>query len=159
MFLLYFIPSWFYYNYIEYILHSFSHNYNYKSYIYKLHKKHHLVHYPNNNSIRISPYKTDYYFKIFSDGFIANGIPFIGLLLIHCLILDKDLSININLCLLIDAYISDYIHTEIHIKDSWLEEYTWFQKKREKHLLHHKYLDKNFNIMTSFYDKMFNTYK
>ena len=50
MFLLYLIPTWFYYNFIEYFLHSLSHNN--KTYIYKIYKKHHTIHYPIKNLIK-----------------------------------------------------------------------------------------------------------
>ena len=68
-FLLYSIPSWFYYNFIEYNLHSSSHN-SYIKYIHKIHKKHHTIHYPISNLIQKSPYKTEFHNYIFSDGFI-----------------------------------------------------------------------------------------
>lgn len=155
MFLLYLIPTWFYYNFIEYFLHSLSHNN--KTYIYNIHKKHHTIHYPIKNLIQKSPYKTDFHKYIFSDGFLAHGIPFIGILIINTFLF-KEYSNKINTWLLINAYISDYIHTQIHTKDSWLEKYSWFLKKRDLHLLHHKKNKKNINIMTSIYDKLFNTY-
>ena len=42
--------------------------------------------------------------------------------------------------------ISDYIHTQIHIKNSWLEKYTFFIRCRENHILHPKYLNKNYAL-------------
>lgn len=155
MFLLYSIPSWYYYNLIEYFLHSLSHNN--KIYSYKIHKKHHTIHYPVKKLIQKSPYKTDIHKYIFPDGFLANGIPFLGILMLNYLLLGNS-SHNINIWLLIDGYISDYIHTEIHTENSWLEKYNWFKKKRELHLLHHKNIKENINIMTNIYDKLFNTY-
>ena len=60
--------------------------------------------------------------------------------------------------LLLFAYISDYIHTEIHIDGSWLEKYDWFIQKRNLHLIHHKRTNKNINIIDHSLDKLLNSY-
>ena len=51
--------------------------------------------------------------------------------------------LNLSFHIILNAYISDYIHTEIHTEGSWLEKYNWFQNKRKVHLLHHKITTKN----------------
>ena len=159
MFIFYSIPCWFYYNFVEYLLHTLSHSYNYGTYIYKLHKKHHTIHYPITKLMSISPYKTNYYLYILSDGTIAHGLPVLGIIYLNYKLLNYEIFINISCWLIINAYFSDYLHTEIHTQNSWLEKYEWFQKKRDLHLIHHKKTSKNINMMCSFIDKIFNTYE
>ena len=60
--------------------------------------------------------------------------------------------------LLLFAYISDYIHTEIHTFGSWLEKYEWFIHRRNSHFIHHKKHRKNINIIDYTFDKLNNTY-
>jgi len=51
-------------------------------------------------------------------------------------------------------YISDSLHTHIHIKNSPLEKYEWFLDLRKKHLIHYKYYLKNLNIIDPLLDNL-----
>lgn len=55
----FYIPgAWFIYHTMEYFLHRFSHNPK-SGYIYKIHKKHHTIHYPIK-ILMSKEYKTEY---------------------------------------------------------------------------------------------------
>ena len=118
---------------------------------------HHKKYYPISKILDIKPYKTGYTYNI-SDGMIAYGpsILFIFMIMYFMFHFNTYLIIVSEIILL--AYISDYIHTEIHIYGSWLEKYDWFIKKRKLHLIHHKKMNKNINIIDHTLDKVFNSY-
>lgn len=158
MFLYSIIPSYIYYNIFEYFLHSLGHNSKYGLYIYKYHKKHHKIHYPANKLLDYKPYKTDYKFNLFSDGLVAYSLPILFLGFVNYKVLDYESFVNLSINLFIFTYLSDYLHTEIHTKDSWLEKYEWFLKKRKIHFLHHKNVKKNKNVLNLKIDKFMNTY-
>lgn len=52
----------------------------------------------------------------------------------------------------------DYLHKQFHLKRSWLLRYTWFQKLKQLHLLHHINQGTNFSFLNHSYDKLSNTY-
>ena len=154
--------TWYLYHLIEYYLHKLGHNRNYGSYIYKIHTDHHKIHYPISKLMDTKPYRTGYTYSI-PDGMFAYGPPFIVLLssLYFCVDICIELSTYVTIVfeLLLLAYLSDYIHTEIHTDGSWLEKYYWFKRKRELHLLHHKKVIKNMNIIDHTFDKVNDSYK
>ena len=157
MYISFYIPgAWFIYHTMEYFLHRFSHNPK-SGYIYKIHKKHHTIHYPVK-SLTSDKYKTDYTYGI-SDGLLAHGPPTISTIGIFYIFLDTDSFIKLLSCILLTAYISDYFHTQIHLKKSWLDNNSWFIKMREIHFNHHKNMKKNFNIIDMNLDKLMKTYK
>lgn len=153
----FYIPTaWCIYHTMEYFLHRFSHNPK-SGYIYKIHKKHHTIHYPITKLIS-DKYKTDYTYGI-SDGLLAHSPPVIIILGYFYLFLDYKSFINLSSLILYFSYISDYFHTHIHTKNTWLNKYSWFLKMREIHFNHHKNTTKNFNVMDTTIDKIYNTYK
>jgi sterol desaturase/sphingolipid hydroxylase (fatty acid hydroxylase superfamily) len=153
----FYIPgAWFIYHTMEYFLHRLSHNPK-LGYIYKIHKKHHTIHYPITD-LMSDNYKTDYIYGL-SDGLLAHGPPTISIIRILYLFLDKDTFLKLSSCILFTAYISDYFHTHIHTRDSKFVEYPWFIKMREMHFNHHKNTSKNFNILDTNIDKLMKTYK
>lgn len=153
----FYIPGgWFIYNTMEYFLHRFSHSPK-SGYIYKIHKKHHTIHYPITN-LMSKEYKTDYIYGL-SDGLLAHGPPTISIVGLLYFFLDKDIFFKLSSCILFTAYISDYFHTHFHTQDSWLDNYQWFIKMREIHFNHHKNTGKNFNILNMNIDKLMKTYK
>jgi len=153
----FYIPgAWFIYHTMEYFLHRFSHSPK-SGYIYKIHKKHHTIHYPITHFMS-KEYKTDYTYGI-PDGLLAHGPPTISIIGFLYLFLDKDIFLKLSSCILFTAYISDYFHTHIHTHDSWLDNYRWFIKMREIHFNHHKNTRKNFNIIDMNIDKLMKTYK
>jgi hypothetical protein len=147
-----------YYHIIEYLLHSIGHNSNYGSYIYRYHKKHHTIHYPIQKLLDYKPYKTDYEYNLLSDGFVAYSLPILFLGFINYKVLDYESFINLSVNFILYTYLSDYLHTEIHIKGSWLEKYEWFKEKRRLHFLHHRNVKKNKNVFNLEIDKLLNTY-
>ena len=64
-FLFYNIISWYLYHCIEYLLHYLSHR-RYSGFMYKIHRKHHIVYYPINKIMDKKPYKTGYYYGLFA---------------------------------------------------------------------------------------------
>ena len=90
----FYIPgAWFIYHTMEYFLHRFSHNPK-SGYIYKIHKKHHTIHYPITD-LMSDKYKTDYIYGL-SDGLLAHGPPTISIIGILSLFLDKDTFLKLS---------------------------------------------------------------
>ena len=114
--------------------------------------KHHITHYSFKKPLDVTPFKCD----------TIYNIP-ISLIIYAPIILSLYYLLNIHLnyyysTLIITEvtlllFISDYIHTNIHIKNSWLEKYSFFIKCRNIHLLHHKNFTKNYSL--SGYDNTF----
>ena len=156
-FCFYIIPSWICYHMLEYFLHSLGHSYKYGSYIYRIHKNHHTIHYPTHKLLS-NGYRTNSIYGL-SEGVVAYGPPI--LIFFSCLYFIVELhTFFILLCeILLIAYLSDYLHCQIHLNGSWLEKYKWFQKKRKEHFIHHLNMNKNMNIIDFSIDKWNLTYK
>jgi len=152
----YLIPSWIIYHLLEYSLHSLGHSHRYGSYIYKIHKNHHTIHYPTNNLLS-NEYRTNPIHGL-PEGVIAYGPPMLLFYFFLYLVVKLDTFFIISGETLFVAFISDYIHSQIHLNRSWLEKYKWFQKKREAHFIHHKNVNKNMNIIDMTMDKLNGTY-
>ena len=154
-----FISSWYLYHCIEYCYHLLGHSRKYGGYIYTLHMNHHKIQYPIIKLMDIVPYKTGnkYYF---SDGEVAYIPP--SILITCCLykLLNFYNFIFIISEMILLATISDYIHKQIHIQDSWLEKYDWFLESRRLHLNHHKRININYSFAGLDYsmDKLAGTY-
>jgi len=156
-FLLYFIPSWFLYHSLEYLLHSLGHSHKYGSYIYKIHKNHHTLHYPTTKLLS-NEYRTTSIYGL-SEGVVAYGPPILLFFFSLSFMVKFDTFLIITSELLFISYLSDYLHSQIHLNGSWLEKYKWFQKKRKEHFIHHKNTIKNMNIIDFTIDKWRKTYK
>ena len=156
-FVSYFIPSWFLYHSLEYLLHSLGHSYKYGSYIYKIHKNHHTIHYPTTKLLS-NEYRTTSVYGL-PEGVIAYGPPILLFFSFLYFTVKFDTFLIITPELLFISYLSDYLHSQIHLSGSWLEEYKWFQKKRKEHFIHHRNMNKNMNIIDFTIDKLSKTYK
>ena len=157
-FLLYFIPSWFLYHSLEYLLHSLGHSYKYGSYIYKIHKNHHTIHYPSNKLLS-NEYRTTSLWGL-PEGVIAYGPPMLLFFFFLSFTVKFGTFLIITSELLFISYLSDYLHSQIHLNGSWLEKYKWFLIKRELHFNHHKKLNTNYSLggITYVFDKIFRTH-
>ena len=157
-YLLSFLPTWYFYHLMEYIIHTLSHNRKYGSYIYRAHLNHHKV-YPISQFSGKLPFK---YSKIVGipETFCVY-FPFIVIITIGFrLLLPYDLFIFVCSETYLLLFISDYIHTQIHIDGSWLETYPTFMKLRKYHYLHHLRRSKNMSLsgLDTIYDQLFDTY-
>jgi sterol desaturase/sphingolipid hydroxylase (fatty acid hydroxylase superfamily) len=121
----------------EYIFHSLGHIPHKWNLIHKLHITHHKDYYP------ITKLTSDKY-ESGGEGMIAYVPPSLIISFIMYLILDRQTYIISTIQLLLHAIINDYIHSQIHTTDSWLERYKWFQSCRRSHFIHHRKLTKNF---------------
>ena len=54
---------------------------------------------------------------------------------------------------------ANILHDSYHKDNTFLEKYKWFQGKRKEHFIHHKYMNKNMNIMDMTMDKLNKSYK
>lgn len=156
-FIIYFIPSWFLYHSLEYLLHSLGHSHKYGSYIYKIHKNHHTLHYPTTKLLS-NEYRTTSLYGL-SEGVVAYGPPVLLFFFFLSFTVKFGTFLIITSELLFISYLSDYLHSQIHLNGSWLEKYKWFQKKRKEHFIHHKNTIKNMNIIDFTIDKWRKTYK
>jgi len=51
----------------------------------------------------------------------------------------------------------NYLHTEMHVRDSWLENFSWFIRARRVHAIHHD-RDINYMVADHLWDRAFATY-
>jgi len=150
-----------YYSYLlgEYAIHRFSHYKHKYNLLYFNHMKHHKNHYTYSEVMKKSPFKCDTYFYIPVSLILHTPILLTIYYLIYVYIYAYSYFIitEINILLLI----SDYIHTNIHTVDNWLEDYTFFQQCRSIHFLHHKNLKKNFSLSgyDNTFDQLFKTFE
>jgi len=156
-FILYFIPTWFLYHSLEYLLHSLGHSHKYGSYIYKIHKNHHTIHYPRNKLLS-NEYKTSSIYGL-SEGVVAYGPPMVIFFFGLYFIVKLNTFLTITSEILLIAYLSDYLHSQIHLNGSRLEKYKWFLKKRKEHFIHHNNTNRNLNIIDFTIDKWNKTYQ
>ena len=147
-----FIATHLLYNTIEYIYHVLGHYKHKYNYIYKLHITHHKDYYP------ITLLQSDIY-KSNHEGFIAYTPPSLLLLIILYNILPIFYFYYIITQLFISASINNYIHTQIHLKITWLDKYDWFKEHRRLHFIHHRKLNKNYSFGYDYtLDKLNDTY-
>ena len=152
-FLFLIIPSWYLFHIFEYGLHKLSHSRKYGGYIYKIHMNHHKKYYPLSKFTDYEPYKTGKTL-IFTDGLKAFSLPSTIIIYTMYCVLDYLTFSYMLIQVLFFFYISDLLHTHIHMKDSPLEKYKWFIELRKKHLIHHKYYLKNLNIIDPLFDNL-----
>jgi sterol desaturase/sphingolipid hydroxylase (fatty acid hydroxylase superfamily) len=147
------ITTYFSYLFLEYSLHRLGHLRHRYNYIYFLHSKHHKEHYPVNNLLS-DKYRSN------NEGIIAYVPPIILLFGILYPIIEEEVWIHMIIQMTIHTFINDYIHINIHLKNSWLEKYEWFRKERHLHLKHHQNLQKNFSFgVDHTMDKLNHTFK
>jgi len=157
-FLFLLLPSWYMFHFLEYVLHKLAHSKKYGGFIYKIHLKHHKLHYPLKNFKSPKPYKTSQIF-IFSDGLIAFSLPISIIIYGTYNLLNYEIFKILIFQIFSFFYISDLLHTEIHLEDSVLEKYEWFLYLRNNHYIHHKTYNKNINIIDPTFDKLNKTFK
>ena len=79
-------------------------------------------------------YNTDYTYGI-SDGLLAHGPPTLTIIILLYYFLDYNSYIKLSSSIIFFAYISDYFHTHIHLKNTWLDKYKFFLKNYTKFIL------------------------
>ena len=52
-----------------------------------------------------------------------------------------------------------WLHACFHDESHWLNNFSWFQRERERHLVHHQEPDKNFSIASHFMDRWGGTWQ
>ena len=150
---LFFIGTFYVYNLFEYIFHRLGHIRNKYNIFYISHIKHHKLYYPANRFVRSDVHSDREGLKVYTP--LALFV-----LYIFYNILNYYYFIFFTSEIFILFLINDYIHNQIHLKDSWLERYNWFIKCRELHYIHHKKFINNssFSNIDTTIDKLFNTF-
>jgi len=144
--------TYYLFNSIEYVFHKLGHYRHKYNYIYNLHSHHHKKHYT------ITRLVSDTY-EHNNEGIIAYVPPIMIVLYSLYLGLDSETFNHVFIQLVIHSFVNDYIHTQIHIRNSWLERYDWFRESRRLHFIHHNKL--NYNMSFGFdytFDKLNGTY-
>ena len=56
--------------------------------------------------------------------------------------------------------VSDHLHQQYHVDGSWLEQFDWFMRRRERHFYHHYHMKRNMSLggMDSTVDRLLHTY-
>lgn len=140
---------------LEYFIHSIMHRRNLCYFLYKCHHSHHIT-YNIHEFTQNKPYQHDNSYIII--------IPIVMLIwmIVHFLF-----NFETTIIFIVSSgsllFITDYLHTQYHITNSWLETNCFtkqcFLKRRKLHLLHHKTVTKNLSLGgISIYDHLFNTY-
>jgi len=147
-----FIATHYLYNAVEYMYHKLGH-YNHKyNYVYKLHMLHHKKYYPVT-LLQSDEYRHNY------EGIVAYTPPTIIILYVFYTVLPYYYFMFILSQIGLNVYINDYIHTRVHLKNTWLDKYDWFLEIRRLHLTHHKKLYSNYSFGYDYtIDKLANTY-
>ena len=142
-----------YYSYllVEYTTHRVSHYKHKYNLLYHNHMNHHRVHYTFKEAVDILPFRYDTYLNMPISFILHTPLLLIIYYLLYRYLYTYSLFIITEINILL--FVSDYIHTNIHVKNSWLEKYSLFIKCRNIHLLHHKNFTKNFSL--SGYDNTF----
>lgn len=146
----YFMSEWF--------IHKLCHiNSPWTKILFRAHHKHHIT-YTINNFIMEEPYK--------SAGSEAVVLPLIfteWLICFYCMETYYFLLFATNTTFLL--LLSDYLHSQIHIQNSWLEKNKltkkWFLELRKLHFIHHQKVHKNLSLggVTFIFDRIFGSYK
>ena len=153
------VMTYYSYLFVEYGIHRFSHYKHKYNLFYYNHIKHHKKHYDYKNVIAKSPFKCDTYFYMPVSALLHLPILLISYYLVYQYLYYYSLFIITEVNILL--FISDYIHTNIHIKENWLEDYSFFRKCREIHKIHHKNYTKNYSLSgyDNTIDYLFETYQ
>ena len=156
-YLMFMIGSWQICNFLEYCLHFLGHIripiFPFSE-IHRIHMIHHKIHYPYNKLLSEDDY-------IDGGGAFAFG-PLIILLALffYCIIP----SFNLYCIFIVEAFTlvgaNTYLHSQFHIKGSWLEKYEWFIHRRYLHFYHHGHLTNNMSLggTDPTIDKLMKTY-
>ena len=139
----------FFLNFSENFVHQLSHDKNYK-WLYNDHHRHHVVDYPPSRLVRsdhVESITKVPYLVIISTGylffyFIFNSYYYI-LFITHCSLYFMVIST---------------LHSHYHLKDSPLERFDWFMRRRKLHHIHHLKTHKNFNLIFFTSDKLNQSY-
>src|SRR6266849_2318818 len=51
-----------------------------------------------------------------------------------------------------------YIDKQFHVAESWLGRFSWFRKKQQLHLVHHRHANCNFAVIDYFWDRVLGSY-
>ena len=148
--------SWYLCLFYEWCLHNIGHLRIRGNIFYTKHMYHHKIAYPYDKLLQVGPYKSD------GSGWIF--LPLIILLWtsIYWIVPNKKISTII----LIESggflIISDYLHTQYHVVNTWLEGFLgdWFIQRRQYHFHHHHHLHRNMSLggISTIMDRLFGTY-
>ena len=126
---------------MEWGLHKLGHINCKYNIIYHIHIEHHKLHYPVKNLLQNGPYKSG------KGGYIYGAIIFCIWIALY-LIVETKLVVTYIIFSALFIYISDHLHSQYHIKHSYLEKLVgdWFIKKREYHFQHHQRMDTHLSL-------------
>ena len=137
--------GYYFYHTMEYLFHRVAHK-PWSGYIHAYHSHHHTVCYPPKRLLAEAPYIT-------GDGsrYLTKGAKaFIPPTIVGALVIYKIVPDYYNLLLIGEFLtllcISNHLHSQYHIKGSYLERFQWFQDQRAYHLLHHQFYNYNFSL-------------
>ena len=138
-------------NYLEYIIHKFSHNKKYGGFLYDSHYIHHYIDHPPERLMVKNEHELNN----------TQG-PYVVIMLSTYVLVYQILSFyyfKIFLCMSsLYLYTINELHNQYHILDSPLDKYEWFRKRKKLHHLHHIRRNRNFNLVFFTSDKMNNTF-
>tara|TARA_B100001123_G_scaffold447495_1_gene605188 strand:- start:464 stop:925 length:462 start_codon:yes stop_codon:yes gene_type:complete len=143
------ISNFYFINFIEYVIHKFSHNPKYGGIFYKYHHKHHTIDYPPNR-LTVKILKEDTTLPII--------ILILNIYLIIYLIIPRYYFYIISIESVSYIYVMNLFHDHYHLIDSPFDKYEWFMKKKLLHHKHHIKTTKNLNLAFNITDNFFNTY-
>jgi hypothetical protein len=87
------------------------------------------------------------------------AIPFSPLVLVMFRLLPPDLFVVHLGSLFFAIWWHVYLHRQYHVRGVWWERFSWFQRKRRLHFLHHQRPDRNFAIVEYGWDRLLGTYQ
>ncbi len=79
--------------------------------------------------------------------------------IIFLLTLPLGLALALSAEMLLVGWLNDRLHDASHLNHHWLDRFSWFQKLRDLHQVHHRNMAFNFGLLTFLLDRFFKTYR
>ena len=125
---------------------------------YKQHVVHHHIRmYPSKRFDSVSPYRNTLSWK-----YNGNVINFTLPSLLACFLISSSFPQFVFLTCCIGSILvrENYIHEQLHLKDSRWKNYPWFQCLKSVHRIHHRgAMDSNYGFVDLFFDYCLGTLK
>lgn len=150
------VVTWYVCNLSDWALHTLSHiptKLPFLQDLHRTHMAHHKIAYPVNSLLKDPPYHG-------FGGEFAFAPLVMGIWFIIYLIVPLQYAIWCIVQSILFAYVSDYLHTHYHIRETWMEKYAWFRERRKRHFYHHHHLRMNMSLggIDPVFDRLFGTY-
>lgn len=85
------------------------------------------------------------------------SIPVVPVLILLIFFASVEIVTGFSCGLVFSIWWHIFLHKQFHLKNSFFEKYSWFQKKRELHFIHHLNVKTNYAIIEYWIDNLMGT--